>query len=137
MKLLSPGLLFLITAMRMATGCTKPKYDKPENPFTDRKIRFQLYTDQDFSNNNGNINFTLFIEKPINIGLWDSLLPPMKLKDIPGNTQKLVIEKTVPGNHNGLLRVGIRYTIDGVGNSDYLDSSNAGDTLKIVDFNFK
>jgi hypothetical protein len=137
MKLLSKDSLFLISAMLMATGCTKPKYDMPPKSITERKIRFQLYTDQDFSNNNGNINFTLFIEKPINMGLWDTMLPPMKLKDIPGNTNKLVIEKTIPGNQNGLLRVGIRYTLDGVGNSDYLDSSYAGDTLKIVDYNFK
>ena len=119
MKLLSIGLLFLITAMLIAPSCTKPKYDMPVNTLTDRKIRFQLYTDQDLSNNNGNIYFTLFIEKPINIGLWDSMLPPMKLKDIPGNTHKLVIEKAVPGNLHGLLRVGIRYTIADVGNSDY------------------
>ena len=137
MNLLSIGLLFLMTAMLIAPGYTKPKYDMPVNILTDRKIRFQLYTGQDLSNNNGNIYFTLFIEKPINIGHWDSRLLPMKLKGIPGNTHKLVIEKTVPGNQHGLLRVGIRYTIADVGNSDYLDSSNAGDTLKIVDFNFK
>ena len=126
-----------MTAMLIAHGCTKPKYDTPVNALTDRKIRFQLYTDQDLSNYNGNIYFTLFIEKPINIGLWDSMLPPKKLKDIPDNTNKLVIEKTVPGKQHGLLRVGIRYTIEGVGNSDYLDSCNEGDKLKVVDFNFK
>jgi len=126
-----------MTAMQIVPSCTKPKYDMPVNTLTDRKIRFQLYTDHDFSNDNGTIYFTLFIEKPINTGLCDSILPPMKLKDIPGSTHKLVIEKTVPNNQQGLLRVGIRYTIEDVGYSDYLDSSNAGDTLKIVDFNFK
>ena len=99
-------------------------------------IRFNLFTTKDFSNNPGNISFSVFIEDSTRT-LWDSTLPPMQIKDIPDSANALVIEKVVPEHSTSLLKVGFRYIIENVGHSGYIDSSNAGQILKIVNFNFQ
>lgn len=109
----------------------------PDDPEVPRKIRFSLSTDKDFSDNNGNITFTLSIRKTTNQILWDSVLPPMKIKDIPNPGNKLVVEKWVPGNDGSLLNVGFYYAIENVGYSWFLDTSKAGETFKMIDFNFR
>jgi hypothetical protein len=103
---------------------------------TTRKVQFVLYTDKDFSSNNQLITFKLSIEKSPNIVLWDSLLPSMKIKDIPGPANKWVIEKIVPGNDPSLLKTGFYYSIENVGSSWFIDSFSVGESFKIVDFNF-
>jgi len=101
-----------------------------------RKIRFVLYTDQDFSNDNNNITFTLFIHNSKNEVLWDSVFAPIKINEIPGQANKVVVEKTVPNDDHSLLKAGFLYSIENVGNSWYYDSSSVGQPLKIVEFNF-
>lgn len=68
--------------------------------------------------------------------LWDSQLPPMKVKDIPGLANKLVVEKQVPGNNTGKLLVGFLYTIEGVGQSWNLDTAQAGENFKVIAYDF-
>lgn len=102
-----------------------------------RKVQFVLYTDKDFSNNNQLITFKLSIEKLPNHVLWDSVLAPMKIKDIPGPTNKWVFEKLVPGNDPSLLKTGFYYSIENVGSSWFIDSFKVGETIKILDFNFQ
>jgi len=142
MKFLAMWSVLFIATILMGTACKKPTIghtsdktlDIPEPP---RVVQFSLYTDKDFSNDNKNITFTLFIQNPANQMLWDSVLMPMKIKDIPNLAHKLVVEKTVPGNDGSLLKVGFRYTIENVGISWYFDSSSAGENFKIINFNFR
>ena len=61
----------------------------------------------------------------------------MQIKDIPDAAHKLVFEKTVTGNYNEDLAAGFRYEIHDVGNSQYIDTSKAGNTFKIIDFAFQ
>lgn len=105
----------------------------PDNP---RKIRFQLYTNQDFSGNGSLINFSIFIKKADRI-LFDSALAPMQIKDIPDAAQKIVIDKVILGNENSDLAAGFRYEIQNVGISWYLDTSKAGNALKVIDYAFQ
>lgn len=102
----------------------------------ERKIRFQLYTDKDFSSDGSVINFSLVIRNAYRT-LLDTPLAPMQIKDIPDAAHKLVFEKTVPGNYNLDLSAGFRYEIPGVGNSWYMDTSKAGNVLKIIDYDFR
>ena len=109
----------------------------PEIPVTNRTIQFTLYTDKDFSNDQHNVFFSLIIHNSNNQLLWDSALAPMKLKDIPGFTNKISVKKLVPLNNRSLLKVGFRYIIEDGGHSTFVDSMQAGETLKIVDYNFQ
>jgi hypothetical protein len=101
-----------------------------------RKIQFCLFTDRDFSKDKDTIRFTLFMQNSRNKILWDSALAPMQVKDIPDSAHRIIITKKVPGNNMALLKVGFRYSIQNVGNSSYIDTSAAGEILKIVNFNF-
>ena len=125
-----------LSVILIGTSCKK-QTDVPGNTGVLRKVQFSLYTDKDFSGNNGIITFKLSIQNSSSQVLWDSVLAPMQIKDIPGLAHKLVVEKQVPGNDNSLLKAGFFYTIENVGNSWHLDAFNAGETFKIVDFNFQ
>jgi hypothetical protein len=102
-----------------------------------RKVRFVLYTDKDFSSDNDSIFFKLSIRKARNQVLWDSMLAPMKIKDIPDLAHRLIVNKLVPGNDPSLLKVGFYYSIKNVGNSWHVEPFNVGETFKVVDFNFQ
>lgn len=135
MKFLLSVSIFCVSITLIGTSCQKQVIDQvPANP---RKIQFVLYSDKDFSNDNGNISFTLSIQKLPNQVLWDSALSQMRIKDIPDLAHKLVIEKLVPNNDKSLLKVGFHYSIENVGSSSHWNSSNAGETFTIVDFNFQ
>ena len=123
------ALLIVLTI----TSCKKYTSGTPY-PIFNRKIRFQLYTDQNFSSNTSVIKFSLFIRGTNGI-LLDSALAPMEIKDIPNAANKLVFEKAVAGNSD--LAAGFRYEIDNVGTSWYIDSCKAGTNYKVVDFNFR
>jgi len=101
----------------------------------ERKIRFQLYTDKDFSNENSVIKFSIFI-RDAHTTLFDSSLAPMQLQDIPDAAHKIVIDKMVLGNNNADLAAGFHYEIQNVGHSGYIDTSRAGNVLKVVDYAF-
>ena len=101
-----------------------------------RKVRYELYTKEDFSNNLETIQFTLHMET-IRKSIFDSLLAPMKIADIPDSDHRIIIEKSVPGNDTSTLRVGFLYTIENVGMSWQLESFPALDTFKVVSFPFQ
>lgn len=137
MRFLSVVSVLCVSAI-LGTSCKKQTIDRePDSPGVPRKVQFLLYTDKDFSSDNGNILFTVSIKNSANQVLWDSVLPQMKIKDIPNLEHKIMIEKSVPGNDASPLKVGFYYSIENVGNSWHLDSLNAGETLKVVDFNFQ
>jgi len=106
-----------------------------ESLSSERKIRFQLYTDKDFSNENSVIKFSIFI-RDAHTTLFDSSLAPMKLQDIPDAAHKIVIDKMVLGDNNADLAAGFHYEIQNVGHSGYIDTSRAGNELKVVDYAF-
>ena len=122
-----------------AVSCRKqtgiPKISDPV-PVTARQVNFSLYTTKDFSNDNGTIQFTATIRNATQV-LWDSILPPMKIKDIPSVINKINISKAVPGNDHSQLSVGFIYYIQNVGQSWYLQTFDAGEAVKVVDYNFQ
>lgn len=105
------------------------------NPGTPRKFRFQLYTTQDFSSNNSVIHFSIFVNDG-NTALLDSNLATMQIKDIPDAANKIVIEKTVNVPNDVDLSAGFLYQIDNVGTSWFIDTSRAGNPLKVIDYDF-
>lgn len=127
-----------VAAILTVTSCRKQtKEQNTRDPELPRKIQFQLYTDKDFSGNTDDIYFSLFIHNSTNKVLWDSLLPVMKIKDIPDLAHKLVMEKSIIVKNSSILKVGFHYVIGNVGNANYIDTSNAGQTIKIVAFKFQ
>jgi len=143
-----PGLFVLV--LTIVTSCTKqPEGQMPASNDVARKVQFILYTDKDLSSDINSITFKLSIQKinkqvrrgpglePAVEVLWDSILAPMKIKDIPGLAEKLVFEKTVTTKESALLKVGFYYSIENVGHSQHLDSFDPGETFKILDFNFQ
>jgi hypothetical protein len=125
-------MIFLII---IVASCKKQN-DKRNHHFP-RTVKFLLYTDQNFSHENNIISFTAFIESPVNRIIWDTVLPPMKISDIPDQAHQLTFQKTVFTENSSLMKVGYRYSIEDVGHSWYIDSSSPGQTLKVVDFNFR
>ena len=99
-----------------------------------RTIRFQLYTNQDFSTNTSAINFSIFIKNGSKT-LFDSSFASMQIKDIPDNAHKIIVEKTVADNSD--LAAGFRYEIQNVGISWHIDTSKAGNGLKVIDYAFQ
>lgn len=126
----------LVLSLVIIVGSCKKQYPSGGYPVTDRKIRFQLYTNQDFSGNASVINFSVFI-KTANTNLFDSAFSSMQLKDIPDAAHKLVIEKTVRVYNNVDLAAGFRYDIHDVGSSTFIDTSRAGTSTKVIDFAFQ
>jgi len=114
-------------------------------PASGRTFRFVLYTDQDFSNDNSVIHFTLFIKKGSvyvyepnqNNLVYDSAFAPMQIKDIPDAAHKIVVEKKVVGYDDTDFSAGFVYEIENVGNSWHVDTSSAGNPLKIIEYNFR
>jgi hypothetical protein len=124
------GLVIAMIALSCRKDHSTSVIPYPQN----RTIRFQLYTNEDFSTNSSVINFSIFI-KNHNRTLFDSSLASMQIKDIPDSTHKIVIEKTVADNLD--LAAGFRYEITNVGISWHIDTSKAGNSLKVIDYNFQ
>jgi hypothetical protein len=107
---------------------------RPATP-SGRTIKFILYTEEDLSADDHNITFSLFI-KSGRIVLLDSAIAVMKVKNIPTANKPLIFEKKVY-NDNSTLTAGIEYNIENVGTSKYLDSLQAGEQFKTIDFSFR
>src|SRR6186713_2427127 len=121
-------------------GASCKKYTSeyiPIDPTVTRLVQFMLFTNSELSNDNSTVTFTLAIKKPNGDVLWDSVMAPIKLKDIPSLNHPVFVEKNVPGNDPSLLKVGFLYTIDNVGNSSFTVPFEPGETLKKVGFNFR
>ncbi|MEP6949338.1 MAG: hypothetical protein ABI863_08695 [Ginsengibacter sp.] len=134
MKIYSTLIILALTAILIGTSCTKETSSIIPN--SGRTIKFILYTKQDFSNDNHNITFSLFIRNHTR-DLFDSALSSMKIKDIPDSMHKLIFEKKVPNDDGSDLAAGFNYTIENVGISWYIDTCAAGQTFKVVDFSFQ
>jgi hypothetical protein len=132
-------ILFIssVTLLSIVLGsCEKTYPTDGDDPGIDRKIRFQLYTDKDFSAETSTIKFSVFV-RDAHTTLFDSSLAPMQIKDIPDASHKIVIEKVVSGYGNTNLSAGFHYEIENVGHSGYVDTSKAGNAFKVVDYSFQ
>jgi hypothetical protein len=139
-SILIPALLIVVitgVSCKKDYSGTNTVYPGTVYSGVDRKIRFQLYTNQDFSGNTSVINFSLFVRNASNLAIFDSSLASMQLKDIPDAAHKLVIEKTLPGYGSSDFAAGFRYEIQNVGISWFTDTSKAGNALKIIDYAFQ
>ena len=137
MKLSLIMMTAIAAQITMEIACSKGKSPvTPVNPKTGRTIKFVLYTKKDFSNNNGNIAFSLFIKNHTTT-LFDSTLSVMKIKDIPDSTHKLTFEKTVPNDDGSDLAAGFHYNLENVGHAGYTDTSKAGQNVKVIEYAFQ
>jgi hypothetical protein len=127
----------ILVIFLMPVACKKQSQELPAVSTNPRKVQFVLYTKEDFSTYNGNITFTLTIRNHRTRAVWDSILPVMKVKDIPTVANKLVIEKEVPGNDQELLDVGFIYYLENVGISWYMIDSPAGEAFQKVEYAFR
>ncbi|HXD78107.1 MAG TPA: hypothetical protein VN616_09895 [Puia sp.] len=100
-----------------------------------RKVRYELFTNRDFSGNQDTIRFDLVMARAEAL-IFDSALAPMRIEDIPDSLHRIIMEKLVPDGIPDSLAVGFNYAIDDVGFSGFKDIFPAGDTLKIVRFSF-
>jgi hypothetical protein len=132
--------LVIVTAVVSCSKDHTPPGGGQNNKFPTRKVRFELFTKEDFSTDNHNITFSLFIRRDHGIDsrtLLDSALATMKVKDIPDSAHKIVIEKWVPQNDTSNLAVAFTYYIENVGYSWHLEPVPAGDTLKVLQYSFR
>lgn len=118
----------------LVVSCKKDKPDTKTNP--PRRVRYELYTNEDFSDNEKNILFDIFMRHGQKT-IFDSPLASMKIKDIPDSNRRIIIEKLVPDNDTATLVVGFNYQIENVGSSWFLDTFSAGDTFKLLSFPFR
>ena len=132
--------ILIAAAIVIALGSCK-KYEvspgrENNNNSQTRLVRYELYTEEDFTGDQHNIQFSLFM-KTAGKTIFDSSLATMKIEEIPDSIHKIVIEKLVPGNDTSTLTVGFNYQIENVGISWYLDTFPSGDTLKLLQYAFK
>ena len=130
--------LLILSALgcSLLISCKKTNPEQPPKPVATKTIRFQLYTDQDFSTNENTITFITSIETVASgKKVWDSTFAIRKIKEIPSSANKIIVEKTIPAT-DSVLKVGFYYAITGVGNSWYLDTVGKGTSFKLIDYNF-
>ncbi|HEU5167061.1 MAG TPA: hypothetical protein VFU29_16035 [Chitinophagaceae bacterium] len=138
MKKITILSVLFVSMIMIVTSCKKNNSDyTPVGTKSPRRVQFVLFSDKDLSNDNNTITITLSIERSANDILWDSVLPPMRIKDIPTQANALTVEKYLPGNVQSLVKAGFHYTIDNVGNSSHMDPFEPGENFKIVSFNFQ
>ncbi len=110
--------------------------NNPGTPPSERKVRFELFTNENFSGDRKNIQFTVHIGKAP-LPVFDSTLATMKIEDIPDSAHRIVIEKSIPVNDTTTLEVGFLYTIENVGNSWYLEAFPGNQSFKLIRYSFK
>jgi hypothetical protein len=130
------GTVSCLAGLLLMAGCVKK--DDGDYCMTDapaRKVRYELFTNQNFSDNAEIIHFNLDMRLH-NLIVFDSALAPMRIEDIPDSLHRIIIEKFVPDGVTDTLSVGFTYVIDNVGESWHQEIFPAGDTLKVVRFSF-
>ena len=133
----SLGALLVLAVIFLLASCKKEKTTPVVA--SAKTIKFVLYTNKDFSTDDDTIRFSLTIRN--NAGtikarsIFDSTLAVMKIKDIPGPSNKLVISKTVPDD-GSVLEAGFIYSTKfGIG-SDF-DTVSTNEKLKVLEYAFQ
>ena len=122
------ALLFAIAVFQLA--CTKER--QPREP---RTVHFVLYTEKDFSGQEGNITFTVYAKNGRDT-VFDSTWRVMKVRDIPTKANKIVFEKTFEDNGSD-LEAGFKYYLENVGYSWYYDTCRSGEKFKVIEYSFR
>ncbi len=121
------GALFLVSCKKNET---------PPVANVERTIRFVLYTEKDFSNENGNIIFSVVIRKD-NRPIFDSSFAVMKVKDIPTLSNRIVCEKKILVDENAKLTAGFLYTLENIGNSWHIELCEPNERFKEINYSFQ
>lgn len=116
-------------------SCNKEQ-PTPGTKKVERTIQYILYTNEDFSDDEHNITFSVFARDDERT-LLDSAITIMKVKEIPSVENKIIIEKKLFTDASTVLVAGFVYEIEHVGVSWYLDSIPADDYSKTIEFAFK
>ena len=124
----------LVPFLFIIVSCKKDQPNAKTNPI--RKVRYELYTNEDFSDDQKNILFSIFMRNGQKT-IFDSPLAKMKIKDIPDSNHRIIIEKMTPDNDTSTLVVGFNYQIENVGFSWYLETFPAVDTFKVLRYPFR
>jgi hypothetical protein len=134
---------FLTISSIFTTACVtiscKKQARQPHASSSTQTVRFVLYTNEDFSKDDDTISFALTIRN--NTGtinsrtIFDSTLATRRFKDIPGLSNKLVVERTVP-NDGSVLTVGFIYT-DRFGVGSHFDTVSTNEKLKVFEYPFR
>ncbi|HEY6899552.1 MAG TPA: hypothetical protein VI233_02870 [Puia sp.] len=136
------SLTFFATLALMALGgCRKECQCPKEDPLPKtRTIEYRLYTKENFSTDNHEITFNLYLRSNHGYGtkLFDSALTTMLISKIPDQAHQLVFHKTVPaGFEADTLTAGFTYYIKDVGYSWFLDTIGPRTSSKIIDYSFR
>jgi len=130
--------LSIFATICLTISCKKQASPQPA-PSSRQTVRFILYTNEDFSTDEDTVSFALTIRN--NSGtinshtIFDSTLSKRRFKDIPGPSNKLVFEKSVP-NNGSILTVGFIYTSKfGVGS--HFDTVSTTEKLKVFEYPFR
>lgn len=127
-------IIAAVAVLCMIYSCTKDHNHSGNKPT--RKVHYELYTKEDFSDDQHDIEFRLFMRDSRRT-IFDSALAIMKVKDIPDSLHRLIFDKVVPGNNQDSLVVGFTYHLVNVGFSWYLEGFPKGDTLKVIKYPFR
>jgi len=126
--------IILPVLLLIAVSCKKDQPNAKTNP--PRKVRYELYTNEDFSDDQKNIMFSIFMRNGQKT-VFDSPLATMKIRDIPDSNHRIIIERLAPDNDTSTLVVGFNYQIENVGSSWFLDTFSAGNTFKLLRYPFR
>lgn len=132
------NLVIVVVALILLvmTGCKKDHDVNQQRKPSPRKVRFELYTKEDFSGNTENITFSLQMHNDTG-RIYDSTLSTMKVEEIPDSMHKIVFEKFVPANDTSTLSVGFYYYLENIGYSWHFEEFPAKDTFKVVQYSFR
>lgn len=131
-KPVAAGIVLLV--MMAAASCRKENH-RPAPP---RTVRYVIYTDQDFHDDNHNITFELRIHQMSGRNLFDSSIATMKVSEIPDKAHALVFDKTVPAGHeNETLQLGIIDYLEDVGYYWKIDTLGANEQHHTIEWNFR
>jgi hypothetical protein len=132
-------ILSIFAILCLTISCKKDKPVQTPAVGPAKTVRFVLYTNTDLSTDEDTVSFALTIRN--NSGtinsrtIFDSTLATRRFKDIPGPSNKLVFEKTVP-NNGSVLTAGFIYTSKfGVGS--HFDTVGTNEKLKVFEYPFQ
>ncbi|MDB5147080.1 MAG: hypothetical protein JWQ57_1100, partial [Mucilaginibacter sp.] len=126
-------VLLVLSTMCIVASCKKDKPQHPPVSSPTKTVRFVLYTNEDFSTDDDTVSFAATIRN--NSGtvnshtIFDTTLATRRFKDLPGPSNKLIFEKTVPDN-GSVLTVGFIYT-DRFGVGSHFDTVSTNEKLKV------
>ena len=134
MKIFFAYSLMLVSFLVLSCNKDNQKTNPPVP--SSRLVRYELFTNEDFLGEQKIIHFRVQMMNAQKI-IFDSLLAPMKIEEIPDSAHKIVVLKTVPGNDSSDLKVGFVYEIETVGVAGYYEDFLGKDSFKLIRYAFR